>query len=79
MTALVTKQLGAHDRQIGLLNKNGQFDHLIVWVKLAAKEHFITQKCPHLMTIRKTERGLMNALEKKEHIVIDLHRDKWGD
>ncbi len=79
MTALVTKQLSAHDRQIGLLNKNGQFDHLLEWVKIAAKERFITKKCPNLMTVRKTARGLMNALEKKEHIVIDLHRDKWGD
>jgi uncharacterized protein (TIGR00730 family) len=79
MTALVTRQLGAHHRQIGLLNKGGQFDHLLAWVKVAAKERFITRKCPGLMTVRKTELGLMNALERKEHIVIDLHRDKWGD
>ncbi len=78
MTALVTKQLGAHDRAIGVLNKKGQFDALIDWVKVAAKERFITKHCLGLMTIRKTERGLMNALERKEHIVIDLHRDKWG-
>lgn len=79
MTALVTKQLAAHERPIGLLNKGGQFDDLLEWVKIAAKERFITRRCPHLMTVRKTERGLMSALEKKEHIVIDLHRDKWGD
>ncbi|MCB9964195.1 MAG: TIGR00730 family Rossman fold protein [Rhodospirillales bacterium] len=79
MTALVTKQLAAHDRQIGLLNAGGQFDALLRWVQVAAKEHFITKKCPKLMTVRKSARGLMNALEQKEHIVIDLHRDKWGD
>ena len=79
MTALVTRQLSAHNRQIGVLNKAGQFDHLLEWVRVAAKERFITRQCPNLMTVRKTERGLMNALEKKERIVIDLHEDKWGD
>jgi len=79
MTALVTRQLSAHDRQIGVLNKNGQFDSLLDWVRIAAKERFITRHCPKLMTVRKTEKGLMKALEKIEHIVIDLHQDKWGD
>lgn len=79
MTALVTRQLGAHDRPIGLLNRHGQFDALLAWVRLAAKERFITRKCPHLMVVRKSERGLMAAMERKEQIVIDLHRDKWGD
>ena len=78
MTALVTRQLGAHKRPIGVLNKNGVFDPLIDWVRRARDERFITRKCPSLMTVRKTEAGLMAALERKEEVVIDLHRDKWG-
>ena len=79
MTALVLKQLGAHDRQIGVLNKDSQFDLLTEWIYRARDEHFITRQCPSLATYRRTEKGLMEALEKKEHIVIDLHADKWGD
>ena len=79
MTALVLRQLGAHDRPIGVLNKDSQFDYLIEWIYRARDEHFITRQCPSLATYRRTEKGLMDALEKTDDIVIDLHRDKWGD
>ncbi len=78
VSALGLKQVGAHDRPIGLLNKDGGYDNLIEWVKVAAREKFITDKCPRLMAWAKTEKGLMDALERREKIVIDLHGEKWG-
>lgn len=78
MSALVLRQLGAHDRPIGLLNKEGCYDDIVAWVDLARKEKFITAQCPNLMAVAKTEKGLMQKLERYEEIVIDVQRDKWG-
>jgi hypothetical protein len=79
ISALGLKQVGAHSRPIGLLNRNGTYDSLLEWIKVAAKERFITRKCPRLMKRARTEKGLMAALEKRgERIIIDLVNEKWG-
>jgi hypothetical protein len=78
ITALGLKQVGAHDRPVGLLNRDGSYDSLLAWIIDAAREKFITDKCPDLMVTAKTEQDLMAALENIEHIVIDLVKDKWG-
>ncbi len=78
ISALGLKQLGKHDRHIGLLNKNGRFEHLIAWFYKAAEEKFITQKCLKLFTVGEELDVLRRALEIQETIKIDLHQEKWG-
>lgn len=77
--ALGLKQLGKHNRAIGLLNENGQFDDLLNWIKLAAEETFITQKCLKLFSSHEHEDMLHVILKNQEQVEIDLHTEKWGD
>ncbi len=78
VAALALKQLHAHERHIGVLNRNGQFDDFMEWVYKARDERFITPQCPDLLTIAPTEKELLAELEKRAPIVIDLHGQKWG-
>ncbi|MBX2834613.1 MAG: TIGR00730 family Rossman fold protein [Micavibrio sp.] len=78
--ALGLRQLGKHDRGIGFLNTDGQFDRLKNWIKSAGIERFVTPKCLKLFAIEENEATLRQALKDNAgHIEIDLHRDKWGD
>lgn len=76
--ALGLKQLGKHDRHIGILNTDGRFDQLIDWLNIAARETFITEKCLKLYNVAKTQSDLHTLLQSQEKILIDLHKDKWG-
>lgn len=76
--ALGLKQLGKHDRPMGFLNTNGQFDGLLEWFKRAQKETFITEKCLKLYAAHENEEMLHVILQNQEHIHIDLHKEKWG-
>lgn len=76
--ALGLKQLGKHNRALGLLNTDGQFDDLIEWMRLAQTEHFITDKCLKLFSSHESEDMLHVILKNQEKIVIDLHAEKWG-
>ncbi|MDB2683171.1 TIGR00730 family Rossman fold protein [Alphaproteobacteria bacterium] len=77
--ALGLKQLGKHDRPIGFINENGQFDNLLEWLERAAKETFITQKCLQLFDSAPTREELSKKLADQNHVDIDLHNEKWGD
>lgn len=77
--ALGLKQLGKHNRAIGFLNADGQFDNLIKWFRVAAEEHFITQKCLKLFGAHESEKMLWAILKNQERIEIDLHAEKWGE
>ncbi|MAF98797.1 MAG: TIGR00730 family Rossman fold protein [Micavibrio sp.] len=77
--ALGLRQLGKHERSIGFLNKNKQFDKLESWIRHAAKERFITEKCLQLFAIEEDEDTLMRKSRAPVRIEIDLHNDKWGD
>lgn len=77
-TALGLKQLGRHDRHIGLLNDQGQFDALIEWINHAKAEHFITDRCTLLFTVASNEADLYEKLDKQPTIHIDLQHEKWG-
>lgn len=77
--ALGLKQLGRHDRGIGFLNTNGQFDALLRWAKRAEQETFITPKCLKLFDAHEDEMTLRNMIRAQEHITIDLHNEKWGE
>lgn len=77
--ALGLKQLGKTQRHIGFLNTAGQFDHLIEWLRTAAKEHFITEKCLLLFDTDKDETKLRERLKAQPVVDIDLHKEKWGE
>ncbi|MCB1650680.1 MAG: TIGR00730 family Rossman fold protein [Alphaproteobacteria bacterium] len=77
--AMGLKQLGKHGRGIGLLNTGGQFDGLIAWLKRAAQERFITEKCLQLFTVDTDEARLRETLRAQKPVHIDLHGEKWGE
>jgi len=76
--AIGLKQLHKHKRAIGFLNQNGEFDHLLNWIKSAAIERFITQHCLELFTVGTNETALREELRNQEYVEIDLHEAKWG-
>ncbi len=77
-TALGLKQLGKHNRHIGILNNKGQFDNLLSWVNHAQKEHFITDRCTELYSVASNQDELIAKLDKQKEINIDLDIEKWG-
>ncbi|MCB1563016.1 MAG: TIGR00730 family Rossman fold protein [Alphaproteobacteria bacterium] len=76
--ALGLKQLGKHARPIGFLNTNGQFDGLLDWIRRAAEETFITEKCLKLYDAAKDKDTLKTLLSRQKPVYIDLHTEKWG-
>lgn len=79
VAALTLKQLGKHQRPMGVLNRGGVFDGFLKWVTKAAHEGFLTAKCPLLLSAARSEKGLMEKLESQGPVVIDLNREKWGE
>lgn len=77
--ALGLKQLAKHERPIGLLNENGQFDDLLRWFETAALETFITQKCLTLYDTSSGRDELNGLLSAQKSVIIDLHKEKWGE
>ena len=77
--ALGLKQLHKHKRAIGFLNQDGEFDGLLKWIELAAKETFITPHCLELFTAGTEEVALRESLKNQAYIEIDLHAHKWGN
>ncbi|MDH5721949.1 MAG: TIGR00730 family Rossman fold protein [Alphaproteobacteria bacterium] len=77
-TALGLKQLGKHNRPIGLLNDKGQFDLFLKWVRTAQNEHFITPKCTRLFSVAGSMETLEEVLNTQKETKIDLHEEKWG-
>lgn len=79
ITALGLKQLGKHERPIGILNEGGKFDGLLDWISAAARETFITEKCLLLFDTATSETALLEKLSAQKPVKIDLHREKWGE
>ncbi len=79
VTALGLKQLGKHNRSIGFLNKDKRFTALVKWIKHAADETFITQKCLKLFDVATTKEELEQKLASQKNVNIDLHNEKWGE
>jgi hypothetical protein len=77
-TALGLKQLQKHERSIGILNTNGQYDLFLQWVTRAQKENFITKHCMQLYSVGSTNKELKENLKLQPKIQIDLENDKWG-
>lgn len=77
-TALGLKQLNKHQRHIGLLNTDGQFDDLIKWITRAQKERFITRKCTQLFSSNSIISNLYKEIDQQGSFIIDLQNDKWG-
>lgn len=79
ITALGLKQLGKHQRPMGVLNAGRKFDSFLAWINAAARAHFITDKCVKLFDTAADEMALMEKLAAQKPVIIDLHREKWGD
>ncbi len=77
-TALGLKQLDKHQKHIGLLNTNGQFDDFLKWIKRAQTEHFITAKCTKLFSVADDINELRQEMDKQKDIHINLNNEKWG-
>lgn len=77
--ALGLKQLGKHNRPMGILNQNGVHDSLISWFHAAQKEKFITEKCLGLFDSAADEDALFALLKNQKDVSIDLHTEKWGE
>lgn len=78
-TALGLKQLQRHERAIGVLNKDGQYNDFLKWISRAQKETFITKHCTRLFDTDKNLDHLKETLKQQIHIKIDLTLDKWGE
>lgn len=76
-TALGLKQLGKHNRPIGII-ENQQSKPLLNWIETSQKEHFITDRCTQLFSVAKTKKELSDKLNDQCEIKIDLHNEKWG-
>lgn len=76
--ALGLKQLGKHNRPMGLVSTNGQFDALLEWFYSAQTEKFITEKCLKLFDCATDLDTLFTKLKSQQHVSIDLHSEKWG-
>lgn len=77
-TALGLKQLGKHDRHIGLLNDNRQFDAILQWIDRAKEEHFLTDRCKMLFDTATDEKTLRQKMDKQKMVRLNLHTEKWG-
>lgn len=77
-TALGLKQLGRHNRHIGILNDQGQFDAFLKWVETAQTEKFITDRCTLLFDVANDQKMLIVKLEQQQNITLNLHTEKWG-
>ncbi len=77
-TALGLKQLDKHQKHMGLLNTDGQFDDLLKWITRAEQEHFITKKCTKLFSVADNLNELHEKMDNQKNIHIDLDNDKWG-
>lgn len=76
--ALGLKQLDKHQRHIGFLNDQGQFDDLLKWITQAHVEKFVTDYCVQLFDVDADEETLRAKLKDQPEIHIDLHTEKWG-
>ena len=77
-TALGLKQLQKHERSLGILNTDGQYNLFLEWVKRAQEENFITKHCTQLYSVGATKEELEEKLKHQPKIQIDLENDKWG-
>ncbi|MCB1784138.1 MAG: TIGR00730 family Rossman fold protein [Alphaproteobacteria bacterium] len=77
-TALGLKQLGKHNRPIGIQNKNDNFTKLLKWFNHAQTEHFVTDRCLLLFAVAKNAADLAEKLSHQTTIHIDLNKEKWG-
>lgn len=59
---LTWKQLGLHDKPIGLLNVGGFFDPLLAWIDRAVAEGFIKEKYRGLLQVDSNVASLLDRL-----------------
>lgn len=78
LCALGLKQIGKHNRPVGVLNEGKKFTPLINWIKTAEKETFVTSHSSLLFDIDENLDQLQEKLAHQNSPIIDLHNEKWG-
>ena len=51
---------------------------MLDWIRRAAEETFITEKCLKLYDAAKDKDTLKTLLSRQKPVYIDLHTEKWG-
>lgn len=62
---LTLKQLGRHNKPIGILNTMGYFDELTAMLSKAVSEKFMLDECLNIFTVSKSADELVSALEQE--------------
>ena len=73
---LTLKQLGRHNKAIGIYNINGFYDSLASALWDMVQEHFITQDCVDLCKVCKSSDEVLNYIESYNPQDIDLSKVK---
>ena len=61
---LTLKQLGRHNKPIGILNTSGYYDGLMAMLEKAVTEKFMLDECLGLFTVSQCAEELISAMEK---------------
>lgn len=73
---LTLKQLGRHNKPMGVLNIKGYFDALTLMLEKAVSEKFMLDECLSLFTVSENAEKLISALEREtaSHKAAALHK-----
>ncbi|MDO8702506.1 MAG: LOG family protein, partial [Undibacterium sp.] len=66
-------QLGFHEKPLGLLNVNGFYDSLILFLKQTVQKHFLKQEHLNLLIIESDPDRLLQRLNE----FTPPHLNKW--
>ena len=59
------KQLGQHDKPIGILNTGGYYDELIAMLGTTVEKGFMKEECLRLFCVAEEPEKLLEMLEKE--------------
>lgn len=60
---LTLKQLGRHNKPIGILNTNGYYDHLSAFLQNGIDENFLTENCKKMYCVSADPEELLDYIE----------------
>ncbi len=67
---LTLKQLGRHNKPIGILNINGYYDDILAMINKAAEERFMKEQCLQIFKVEEDVDLLLNYMENPDHIDV---------
>lgn len=60
---LTLKQLGRHNKPIGILNTNGYYDHLLSFLQNGIDEEFLTEQCKKMFFMSDDPEAILEYIE----------------